>query len=957
MKQNMKKGRVKGTVLFTVVSIMMVMVVFLMSTLILTTSAQRRAYYTYFETQAQYAAKAALDTVENTVFSAETGQEFYEFIMAGAPNVGESVSFAVSFENSEIPITKNDHGDKIVVCTIECAEPEFYWDEKNRLIIERQTWTISATAEVGSGRNAATATSARKIYTPYRDKIPDPDNNGASWEGVKDGEGGDKGAGIFASSLGMTAGNVSVMGPMTSNVVPMGRTKYGTDYANVIDHGHWQEVRYDWDGYANIGNTGDFAGLTVYVNNNAFTGSGKKMVLSNPGDGLIIYGNYAVQNDQKIVSNFKTLPKQYNQLAFMYVEGAIIPINSGWTIGDPRQPVNVYAGALDISNPQGSYNIHGDTYLYETTLDTTLRMDGSKLATFISNNIKKANYDTNGYTGGDIISNNKSFSVRCQNGLEIGGDLIFTNPDGVMTFLGDPSKLTVNGTIVCAGKLVIQRCTITAKGGIYVDPNNLTIETGTTINGKTYDGGDKAAYLADVCGSGAGVTKKDHTVTKNSGTSAYVESLDETFTGANYNAVITAMKNWKQTYIAANGNKVTVEAGLFPFCSRQDEIFETYIRWDLQKNTEAEARAAMNNDAFVQESKDAGHTWNVKEKKNGSKTIWVPYTSSRNKDKHSFIKELVTGTDAMTPPSKYYDSVQNNFPTEDYTAQAANAIDCTYYYHTPNGTPANKTISAYRITSSCIIDGQSNKTFYIDPSVKGYTDTDPLILHLKGNFSETTFIVNNTFNTTAGQYYAEPLKDANGNPVIKDGKTAYTFASRRDVLIYLDNGFSGNKFKLFSTGSMDNLSDLDYVANPYYPGTREWDALRGAEKYKFEYIPNVTINGANGGTFNFSNDTVLSAFVVMPTSNIYVAVGYTILDKVLYRANHEDVAYKPTSLMEKRTIGIGGFQVSSFGNQNTSFIFYATDGNRPGSTGGSISEEEIVVSSGNYFENDYNKNG
>ena len=61
--------------------------------------------------------------------------------------------------------------------------------------------------------------------------------------------------------------------------------------------------------------------------------------------------------------------------------------------------------------------------------------------------------------------------------------------------------------------------------------------------------------------------------------------------------------------------------------------------------------------------------------------------------------------------------------------------------------------------------------------------------------------------------------------------------------------------------------------------------------------------------------------------------------------------------MEKRTIGIGGFQVSSFGNQNTSFIFYATDGNRPGSTGGSISEEEIVVSSGNYFENDYNKNG
>ncbi len=953
MKQNMKKGRVKGTVLFTVVSIMMVMVVFLMSTLILTTSAQRRAYYTYFETQAQYAAKAALDTVENTVFSAENGQEFYDFIMAGAPDVGQSVSFSVSFENSEIPITRNEHGDKIVICTIECAEPEFYWDEKNRLIIERKTWTITATAEVGSGRNAASATSARKIYAPYRDKIPDPDNNGASWEGVKPDSGGENGAGIFASSLGMTAGNVSVMGPMTSNVVPMGRIKYGTDYLTTIDHDTWQEVRYDWTGYANIGNTGDFAGLTVYVNNNAFTGSGKKMVLSNPGDGLIIYGNYAVQNDQKIVSNFKSLPTQYNQMPFMYVEGAIIPINSGWTIGDANQPVNVYAGALDISNNQGSYNIHGDTYLYETELGTTLHMDGSKLATFISNNIKKANYDSNGYTGGDLISNNKSLSIRCQNGLEIGGDLIFTNPDGLMTFNGNPSKLTVNGTIVCAGKLDIKNCTMTAKGGIYVDPSNLTIEVGTTINGQVYDGGDKAAYLTAVCTSGAGVTKKDNSVVKNSGTSAFVESLDETFTGADYIGVITAMNNWKQTYTAANGNKVTVEAGLFPFCSRQDEIFETYIRWDLAKNTENEARAAMNNDSLVQESKDAGHTWNVKEKKDGSKTIWVPYTSSRNKDKHSFIKELVTGVEAMTSPDKYYDAAQNTFPTEDYTAQAANPIDCTYYYHSPAGADMSATVNAYRITSSCVIDNQSNKTFYIDPSVKGYTDTDPMILHLKGSFSETTFIVNNTFNTTGGHYYAEPLVDANGDPVMKDGKATYTFASRRDVLIYLDEDFSGNKFKLFNTGSMDNLSNLDYVANPYYPGTNEWNKLQGAEKYKFEYIPNVTINGAKGATFNFSNDTVLSAFVVMPTSNIYIAVGYTILDKVLYRANHEDVAYTPSSLMEKRTIGIGGFQVNSFGNQNTSFIFYATDGNRPGSVGGSVSEEQIVASDGNYFENDY----
>ncbi len=45
MKKILEKGkqRVKGTVLFTVVTVMLVMVIFLMSTLILTTSANRRS--------------------------------------------------------------------------------------------------------------------------------------------------------------------------------------------------------------------------------------------------------------------------------------------------------------------------------------------------------------------------------------------------------------------------------------------------------------------------------------------------------------------------------------------------------------------------------------------------------------------------------------------------------------------------------------------------------------------------------------------------------------------------------------------------------------------------------------------------------------------------------------------------------------------------------------------------
>ena len=77
MKRKMGKGKVKGTVLFTVVTVMLVMVVLLMTTLTLTTSAKRRSYYTYFESQAQYAANAAIDAV---TFSAYNDANFHDWV-------------------------------------------------------------------------------------------------------------------------------------------------------------------------------------------------------------------------------------------------------------------------------------------------------------------------------------------------------------------------------------------------------------------------------------------------------------------------------------------------------------------------------------------------------------------------------------------------------------------------------------------------------------------------------------------------------------------------------------------------------------------------------------------------------------------------------------------------------------------------------------------------------------
>ena len=73
MKEKKHPRRVKGTVLFTVVSVMMVLIVFLTATLALSATANRRAYTNYQQEQTEYTAKAVLEAVTRQIESDTTG--------------------------------------------------------------------------------------------------------------------------------------------------------------------------------------------------------------------------------------------------------------------------------------------------------------------------------------------------------------------------------------------------------------------------------------------------------------------------------------------------------------------------------------------------------------------------------------------------------------------------------------------------------------------------------------------------------------------------------------------------------------------------------------------------------------------------------------------------------------------------------------------------------------------
>lgn len=972
MEQNMKKGKVKGTVLFTVVSVMMVLVVFLVSTLILTTSAQRRTYYTYFETQAQYAANAALETVQNSVYSDEA---FFNWMANEAKDIGDVATMEVNFEGTTIPIsqTKEVSGKTVryVECTIERLDDDYYWDEKNVRIVSRRTWQISATALVGSGSQAAESVQAFVVYEPVRERIANPNNAGVSWTGVVPDDGNGKGAGVFASSFNAGNDNVSVFGPVYSvGSAPLGRTKYTVTPTN-------------------IANEGIYVGRVVFTESLSLN-TKKYLTVQNPFEGLEVYGNFVVNNYMFVQSEQTPDPTKYNELGYVYVDGllsvtggafSIGGVSTGETItpGDDDQRVNLYAGAIQATK---ALTVNGDIFLHETELTSSFSDTGlTYLATFVEQNVQKANYTHKGYAGGDLICANQEFKIDGNRGPTVGGDFIMTNPDGKLTVQGN-GDTKIGGALVCAGEFVMNSSkSITAAGGVYVDPTKVTVQQNLTINNVQFNTGDTVAQITEklvqACKNATGAQASydlngDGNVTStdlhlNTYNNAVLESLgamsfvyqEGTTESEQYVSLVKEMLNCEQTYTDTDGKKHTAEVGLYPFCSRLDEIFETYIRWDLQEDTEDAAKKWLTTDPLIQESKNAGHTWSVKEKMDGTEKIYVPYTTSLNENDHAFIGEIDTGDAAKIAYASTPDA-----DTELPGGEPALVFDKPstlesrpYYYHDATGNEKSASIAnAMYVDTSCVLDftqnsndwnnlANSDGTIYVDPSAKGYSAANPLVIYIKGKFNNgrLNILVNNTYDYAQGDYYAD----------------LGTYTDRNQVVIYWDDNFWAQKANFYTTGSYYAVAvekELDYVANPYYPGTTQWASLSKADQYKFEYIPNTTIymDASKTTAYELQNNSFISAFVISPYASLNMPAAGDLQVKTAYRENHDsEKLYSKDYANGICLIAIGGFVLDDFWTNNASYIVYATDGNRPGTYSGTAKPGNEDDTDGDFLVNDY----
>lgn len=1009
MKKIRRKGKAEGSVLFTVVSVMMVMVVFLMSTLVLTTSANRRTYYTFYQNQAQYTAQGVLDAISNSAYS---DPQFHSWVK-NIQSPGQIGTINVDLgDQTGISLT---HGSA-VTAQIERIDENFIWDRESASIQQQGGWKITVTASVGQGRNASEYTMANYIFENPDVEVDTGQRNNAAWDVIQDLT--ITPGGTHTNNPGSISANIAkamylgatTNGSVSNNLLCLGPQAYGT---RSLPFGRGQ---YDNQGTVAFTNDSPTVGNGVFIGN-FLCNCKKTFVAQSAGEGVQFWGNVYAQNMFEMFSdiNDNDIPTEYRYIPYLYVDGNLeFNKDTGQEIGMHGQPVNLYVNQM-TNAPQ---NMTGDIYMFDPNADSSYHHSRhTNLAYFIRDNVQKTNSSECGYVGGDIISANNSLTIS-GNVSSINGDVIMANPNGTLTISLNMDTI-IKGAILSAGNLVINcnNHSLKVHGGVYAATGK------TQINGVV--NGIQNGSLAEICDATASAdylyetaflnaeNREEYRYIQNTSTSASFESLGcRGAVGENYDNLIENLMKANlgaqvdNTYYIYE-NTSGYDFSMFPFCSRQDEIFTHYFRFDLAAADDATARTNMAADKLVQESIACGHEWSVMLKESVDGNMYVPYTvpkgASLNSDSETiktqspncFIPMLETSSGAPIESNDYINTY-DAFVTQGNIASSVNIADLQrknvkFTSHHADGQPETVDLGSVPVvTKSCEIDLTNNDKAYqlfIDPSQNG-----PLYIVLKGRFTNAALeiIVNNNCYYQVGAGGVDYEDYTTYAQRSHDNQTP-SFAGRNDVMIFLDQSiFATRDFFLSTTGAYAQFKSgvYDIISNPIYPGTlngngemvlnQTWDNMyRDGNKdaVKFELVPNVVIYGEANIDYNgkFQNGFISNAELIMPDSDFGtpISVRNVSQEELFYREFTESNQYNPyrdnnykpnaSGIMSMGTILIRDWT----GYANLPICVYLGDLNRPGnvtvsdptvSFGSSNSSSSGSATSGKdkeYFSNDH----
>lgn len=509
MNDHEKKGKVGGSVLFTVIVVMMVLVVFLMGTLGLASAANKRAQNSYTSSQAQYTARMAVESVLAAMQNdADVAERVYK-LRANTP-----INVDISTDRLATAGTTGDAYGRIQSCTIENIGKDYYYvDDKwdGRDIIK-----ITATVQLGTQDSTVSA----YILKKEKDSVVNNTPSGG-------------GGGLVTAGDATFGTKVSVFGGAGIN---LGNRWRNLDPADALRG-------YSFDGSANFSSqdTTSLQWEAPYVVNGSFTadGSGAALVFPKLGSGFTFWGNFNFNNQIAITSGNPAVLNagssaalNYTDIPYIYVEKTLSITNGAKGVNVNHQiPLNILCGNTCIITTDP---IYANLYMMNDNTPDSEKVE--KQVYWPEFKIEKyANYIN--FNQGSLLSN---WTYQLINGVDnptehVGGSIYAQDE---LCIDADNSKGVVEGNLVVDDDLLISTQEFVVEGDLVVK-GKLKITNGRVkVGGKFYHNNQAGDDYTDKVFDSTGATALTPDAYDSSKgypsymTREYVLGLtDETYTG------------------------------------------------------------------------------------------------------------------------------------------------------------------------------------------------------------------------------------------------------------------------------------------------------------------------------------------------------------------------------------------------------------------------------------------
>lgn len=446
MKFEEKNRKLKGSVLFTVVSVMALLIIFMSSALVLATAANRRAHRDYSSQQAEYTARAAIDAMIASINQDQNVraavQEITTPIYANVDLGGDSLGRLVRVD----PSTGDDVWDQISIEPIPDSSSadglkKIYYYHDNGVNTQWRAFNeikITATVKVGKERRTVSvyaATTPSGITTP---------STPSTLQGFQTAGG---------AGFTTTAGNIT--GAFNLGLMNSAPGSYEV---------HNDTSLHEVENFIN----GDFSssGGGIYID--VMSASSKTTIL----------GDLTLDNHGRIKIDYTptSAPTKQQDVPYLFIEGCLkrpagqaldMYVGASASEANSHAPFNVFVGTVDV----GQLYLSGDMYIMDE--------NGSN---YMGNSWACKLYDwTDSMSGAGAQFTSSGGNIYCRGDMTVDGGVDINGDFRVAkTLIFDGSRnqdINVSGRVI-ADAVIIRNDQNNHTTGFDVYCNNYSVEQG-----------------------------------------------------------------------------------------------------------------------------------------------------------------------------------------------------------------------------------------------------------------------------------------------------------------------------------------------------------------------------------------------------------------------------------------------------------------------------------------------